>query len=163
MNRKRIFIGYFLLMLVLYTLLAVSFPTVSTQEYLNLFFGYQKKPLIMTMLCTLSFFFDYLSLLLPKLELDSIRSFYVVRQAPLRLRLMTCAKFIAFYISLYILSKGYLLFFVEYPFVWLWLMLSFITWLVAFVITQNRKFILPNRFLLIYFVILRVMAYCLLN
>lgn len=86
MAKKRAFIGYFLLLIYLFTLVPKVLPDISAQAYGALLLSYQHSSFLIALFCVINTFLTYLSLVIPRTELGSMQTYITIRR-PKRLKL----------------------------------------------------------------------------
>ncbi|MCV2520169.1 hypothetical protein [Melissococcus plutonius] len=149
------------MMFILFICVPSYFVGISKHAYSSLFFGYQEKPLLIMMISLLSLFFDYLSLIIPRMELFSIRSFSLIRKPTIKRSCFVCMKVILPYFIPFLLIKLYALTIFATSIVFVWIGISIIEWFLCFYISLNLKIAIPNGFFLFIFIIVRIIAHLL--
>jgi len=111
MNRKIFLWLYFLSCSLLFVLVPNYFPKITTHQYAALVFGYQERPFYLAMMTVIIMCFDYISLIIPTIELRNMQVFLLIRQ-PTRLKKLSTYFFMSLpYFVPFIIIKLYSLYF----------------------------------------------------
>lgn len=151
MVKKRAFIGYFLLLTYLFTLVPKVLPDISTQAYGALLLSYQHPNFLMALFCVLNTFLMYLSLVIPRTELGNIQTYITIRR-PKRLHLcILSTPFSKLYFGCYACTK--IIAWFVYPTLPIMgiVLLSLFEWLFlyALMLEPIKHRTIPNTFILV--------------
>ncbi|NVY96592.1 hypothetical protein HU830_05380 [Lactobacillus sp. DCY120] len=159
MSKKLGFGGYFLLVLLLFYLVPTIVPQISVHDHASLVLGYQNSPFLIAMIAVFSFFFDYLSLVLPQSELLAIRTSLLVRRPSLWRLYRGYGRFLLPYLLSFMIVKGVSLFLWPQTITVFWFSLYLLEWLCWLALNLNRRVTLPNGLILLMFGLTRILAH----
>lgn len=143
MHKKTSLWGYFSISLLLFALVPNYFPTITMHQYATMFFGYQEKPFYLALVSIFNLFFDYVSLIIPIMELRNIQYFVFIRK-PIYKQRMQSKLSIAFpYFVPFFLIKLTALYFEQSIYVLFWSILSGSIWFVLLFSITNH-FVKPS-------------------
>lgn len=162
MKRLGIMSVYFVLSLVLVTLVPPLVSVAPVHDVIELIFGYENNHIYLALVSSLIFLFDYLTILIPLLDLVVLHQFIQFRQVSRARILQAAVKYIAPYFILFMLLKLYILKFVDTPQIFLtigvygmlWLVLIYSTvkeqkqtiWLVILAVLLTVRILMANVF-----------------
>lgn len=154
--KKNFFILYFVILMLLMCLVPRIIPDITPKEYSAIIFSYQNPSFLISLICLSNIFFTYLSLLIPKIELNSIQTFIEIRKPTKRKLLWLSSRISILYFILYLCTKLIALIIYPNEIILFWILIYVALWLIMYNISINSK--IQNIYLLIPFILTNIIA-----
>ncbi|MDE3283825.1 hypothetical protein LACPH_002737 [Lacticaseibacillus parahuelsenbergensis] len=159
MRKGLIFTAYFLVILLVFMAVPASFPQLSPQQLASLLVAYHQKPLLLMFVSAGSFFFDYLSWVMPQTEYREIQTLVHIRTPRFKPIVAGYWRLAWRYFLPFLALKGYVLILYANRVVWISVVVWIVEWLAWSVVSLTRRQAIPSAVIFMSFLLTRFLLH----